>query len=276
MRYGNLAPTKRTWATVAAASVLTVVLSSVSGLGSSSTATGAALDKAPVGDSLVGADGGVPAFNSGFLHLPVEPAVSAASVTPDGAGYSYLHRGPGTVVVSAPETSGVNEREFFWEETSPEEPDATVCGTFSTGHGIDQQGIVLRLNDANGTIRAITVTRNVIFGDSRAFNFHLWNTSDADQPFTLFGQTILPFLPYAPAVYPLNMCARTVTTTNQAQFVVWTPGQSQPPWGDPNQGGEATIPVGSPSSGREGFFAGHVIGGTSMVLTNLRIDDQPL
>ncbi len=256
--------------------MLTVVLCSVSGLGSSSTATGATPDKASGGDSVVAADGGVLAFNSGFLRSPVESAVSAASVTPDGAGYSYSHPDPGTVVVAAPEESGGNEREFFWEGASPDEPDSTVCGTFLTGHGIDQQGIVLRLNDANGTMKAITVTRNVLFSDSEAFNFHLWNTSDADRPFTLFGQTILTFLPYSPAVYPLNMCARTVTATNQVQFVVWTAGQKQPPWGDPIQGGEATIPVGSPSGGREGFFAGHLIAGTSMVLTDLRIDGQPL
>jgi hypothetical protein len=116
----------------------------------------------------------------------------------------------------------------------------------------------------------------VIYSDFQAFNFHLWNTSDADHPFTLFGQTSLPFLPYAPAVYPLNMCARTVTTTNQVQFVVWKAGQSRPPWGDPIEGGGATIPVGAPSSGRQGFFAGHVIPGTSMVLTDLRIDGKPL
>jgi hypothetical protein len=255
--------------------VLAVVLCSVSGLGSSSTATGATSDKASGGDSFVAAGGGVHAFNSGFRSA-VESDLSTASVTPDGARYSYSHPQPGTVVVAAPQTSGVNEREFFWEGTSPDEPDATVCGTFSTGHGIDQQGIVLRLNDANGTMKAITVTRNVIFSDSQAFNFHLWNTSDADHPFTLFGQTILPFLPFSPAVYPLNMCARTVTATNQTQFVVWTAGQKQPPWGDPVQGGEATIPVGSPSIGREGFFAGHLIAGTNMVLTDLSIDGQPL
>jgi hypothetical protein len=253
-----------------------VVSCSVSGLGSSPTATGAAPDKVSGGDSFVAAGGGVPAFNSGFFRSPVEPPVSAASVTPDGAGYSYSRPGPAAVVVAAPVTSGVNEREFFWEGTSPDEPDSTVCGTFSTGHGIDQQGIVLRLNDANGTVKAITVTRNVIFFDSQAFNFHLWDTNDADHPFTGFGQTILPFLPYAPAVYPLNMCARTVTATNQVQFVVWTVGRHQPPWGDPIQGGEATIPVGSPTSGQEGFFAGHLAAGTSMVLTDLRIDGQPL
>lgn len=276
MRSDNLAPTKWSWGSVAAASALVIVLCSVSGLGWSATATGADAEHTSGGNSLVAADADAFAFNSGFFRPAVEPPLSAVSVTPDGAGYSYWHPGPGAVVVAAPESSGVNEREFFWEGNSPEEPDSTVCETVSTGHGIDQQGIVLRLNDSDGTVQAITVTRNVVFSDFQTFNFHVWNTSNSDHPFTLFGQTILRFLPYAPAVYPLNMCARTVTATNQVQFVVWTAGQSQPPWGDPDQGGEATIPAGSPTSGGEGFFAGHVIAGSNMVLTDLRIDGQLL
>ena len=195
-------------------------------------------------------------------------------VTPDCAAYIYASPGPGTVEVTAPRSSAVNNREFFWSPTGPTGADQTVCATFASGRGADQQGVVLRLDDLpGGRVAGITVTRNVWMGAFDVFNFHVWDTrAGPDRAFVQFGSAVVPTLPVAPAVYPLNLCARTVTASDTAQFVVWTPRQSRPDWGTSTQGGQATIPVGAPASGRAGWFAGHLRPGTSMTYTNLTVD----
>jgi len=195
-------------------------------------------------------------------------------VTPDCSGYEYANPSPGTVVVTAPHSSAANNREFFWSPSSPIGTDLTVCATFISGQGLDQQGVVLRLNAfPDGRVSGITVTRNVWMGAFDVFNYHLWNSeADPRNPFTMFGSTIVSHLPVGPALYPLNMCARTVTTSNRVQFVVWTRGQAIPVWGNTLQGGEAAIPVGAPAAGRGGWFAGHLRPGTSMTYANLSVD----
>jgi len=195
-------------------------------------------------------------------------------VTPDCSGYTYENPRSGTVVVSAPESSGGNNREFFWSPSSLSGSDLTVCAQFANGEGSDQQGIVLRLNTlGNGRVSAISVTRNVWMGAFDVFNFHVWNTlTDPESPFTQFGSTVIWPLPLRRAVYPLNMCARTVTASNSVEFVVWTAREPKPRWGSPTQGGRATIPENAPSAGRGGWFAGHLHPGSSMTYDNLTVD----
>ncbi len=195
-------------------------------------------------------------------------------VTPDCAEYTYASPRPGTVIVTAPRSSAGNNREFFWSPTGPSRPDVTVCATFATGQGFDQQGVVLRLRLlAHGRVSGITVTRNVWASAFDVFNYHVWNTlADPQNPFTQFGSTVIRALPVAPEVYPLHLCARTVTASDVVQFVVWTAGQPKPPWGSASQGGQATIPTDAPASGRGGWFAGHLKPGTSMTYDDLTVD----
>ena len=201
-------------------------------------------------------------------------ATCISRVTPDCSEYSYDHTGPGTVVVSAPPTGASNNREFFWAPSGPERPDLTVCATFASGAGFDQQGVVLRLGLLpHDRVTGVTVTRNVWLGAFDVFNFHTWDTAtDPASPFTMFGSTVVRPLPVAPATYPLHLCARTVPATRLVQFVVWTTGQARPAWGDPVWGGQATLPPGAPASGRGGWFAGHLRPGTSRTYTDLTVD----
>ncbi len=217
---------------------------------------------------------GTRSVSGGGGALPTGSSTCTGRVTPDCTGYSYANPAPGAVVVTAPRSSGGNNREFFWDKSGRVDADATVCATFATGRGIDQQGIVLRLHDApDAGITGITVTRNIWVGVFDVFNFHVWNTEKGPgSPFTQFGSTTISELPVTPAVYPLNMCARAVTTTDEVQFVVWTKGQSRPRWGNQIQGGEARMPAGAPSTGRGGWFAGHLVPGTSMTYRNLSVD----
>jgi hypothetical protein len=202
------------------------------------------------------------------------PSTCISRVTPDCSEYTYSSPRSGTVVVTAPPSSAANNREFFWGPGGLSRPDLTVCATFVNGAGFDQQGIVLRLIPlANGHVSGITVTRNVWLSEFDVFNYHVWNTrTDPQSPFTQFGSTVVRTLPIAPAVYPLHLCARTVTASDTVQFVVWTAGQPRPPWGSTSQGGEAVIPSGAPASGLGGWFAGHLRPGTSMTFSDLTVD----
>jgi hypothetical protein len=258
---------------------------------------------------LVASDGGTFAFNAPFLgsavappDAPAPPPPSAPScaicnvpVTPDGTPYTYtVSNGGGTVTVMASATTGENNREFFWSPYSPYEAYSTVCATFSSGPGIDQQGqpdqqgILLRLNDDGGdNITGITVMRNIIFDDYQIFNFHVWNVADTAAPYEQFGATSLSWIPFAPPLYPLSMCARivpVVSGSSEVQFVVWYPEPTLPSgaanpcqtrptvWGDTTCGGEAALPSNAPEAGQGGFYAGHLVPGTSMTYTNLMVD----
>jgi hypothetical protein len=215
-----------------------------------------------------------PVATAGLHSSQSEERTCTVRATPDCSGYTYVSPSPGTVVVTAPKGSGENNREFFWGRSGRNEADQTVCATFADGGGIDQQGIGLRLNvTATGGTTGITVTRNIWMDTFDVFNFHVWDTgADTNSPFTLFGSKVIPGLPPRPAMYPLRMCARVVAATNTAEFVVWTRGKSQPAWGSMTQGGEATIPAGAPSTGRGGWFVGHLTPGTSMTYRDLTVD----
>ncbi len=115
--------------------------------------------------------------SDGTAALPSGSSTCVNRVTPDCAAYTYASPRPGTVVVTAPRSSAVNNREFFWSPTGPTGADLTVCATFATGTGLDQQGVVLRLNDlADGRVSGISVTRNVWMDAFDVFNFHVWDT----------------------------------------------------------------------------------------------------
>ncbi|MGB7050263.1 MAG: hypothetical protein WBG41_01700 [Acidimicrobiales bacterium] len=198
--------------------------------------------------------------------LVVVCGACTADLTPDGTPYTFTNPSPGEVIVTAAPTAGGNNREAFWSANAPTEPDPVVCATFASGTGLDQQGIVLRREGED----ELTVTRNVIYDDFQTFNFHIWS----GPTYTLFAQFSLTFLPYAPATYPLNICA--TITGDTMEFVVWTAGQTQPPWGSTTQGGSATLPASAPPTGQEGWFAGHIVPGTSSTYTNLTVDGVPL
>lgn len=210
----------------------------------------------------------------GAGDLSSGPPSCTSRVTPDCSRYTYSSPSPGTVVVTAPKTSGGNNREFFWGLRGPIGADMTVCATFASGVGIDQQGVVVRMNTAvGGGVTGISVTRNIWLGAFDVFNFHVWNTAaDPSTPFTQFGSVAVPELPVTPSVYPLSMCVRTVSASDDVQFVVWTKGQTRPRWGSGTQGGEAQIPAGAPATGRGGWFAGHLTPGTTMTYRDLSVD----
>jgi hypothetical protein len=196
-------------------------------------------------------------------------AACNVQVTPDGTAYAYTVPTPGTVVISAPSTTGSNDREFLWSSTGLTESNSTACGTFTMDNATDQPGVAFRVQDLAGVTTGITVTQNIYGYVRNQFNFHTWDTSRSGV-FAEFGSTTINALPEFDIDSGESICAQV--TGNVIQFVVWLPGATQPPWGDPTWGGQATLPTNAPTTGQTGFYAGHVPAGDSMTYTNLTVD----
>lgn len=129
-----------------------------------------------------------------FAAVSLVMPPSHVPVTPDGTPYTYVSHPSGAVTIRAEHKTGGNNRELFWSPSAPAETDSTVCATFVTGQGVDQEGVALRINSTATNTTAITVSRNV-YGNSSstfdAFNFHVWDTSNAANPYTLIGSVDL-------------------------------------------------------------------------------------
>jgi hypothetical protein len=195
-------------------------------------------------------------------------ALRTAVLTVDGPPFVLRVSGVKLTIGAELRDAG-NEREAIWLTGSTAVTDSTECSEWLRGSGLDQQGVVFRLTDSSGTIRAITITRNVYGREFSDFNFHVWtSTGGSVTTLQLFGQTdltgYLPAFP-APAVYPLDFCGRTIG--NLAQFVVWRPGSPRPKWGNAKQGGSARIPSGAPTRGMTGWYVGHVDHGAPTTMT---------
>ena len=211
----------------------------------------------------------------GTVAVAAAPAtglpVTRAVLTPDGTPYVLRHPVRGTYVVrSTPHSGDWNEREVFWPPSATSEANSTSCAEWQRGQGIDQQGAALRITDTNGVVRAITVGRSIYEYNFWLFFFLSWNTAMPGY-FSWFGGVDLSgYLGKGPAVYPLNLCART--SGNVVQFIIWRPGEAPPPWGSTTQGGSATIPATAPASGFTGWYVGHIVRGTSTTFSRTSVD----
>ncbi len=194
-----------------------------------------------------------------------------ALLTPDGDdGYGFTSSSTGLHVAALGTNDGTNLRALFWPSGSPVVADAQSCAIWTSQSGpVVQQGAALRIRRSTGRLRAVTVTKNIVYGISWVFNFHTWDT-DRAQPFQQFGSVEIPGVRHrtSDADLPWNVCARTMGRT--IELKVWTDEMAEPRWGDPTWGGSATIPLGWETAGTTGWFAGHLSPGEHARFDRLR------
>jgi hypothetical protein len=139
-----------------------------------------------------------------------------------------------SVTASAPTSNtGSETRIAFWEQSVPPCAAAESCATWTNDSGIDQEGAVLRLRSVGTGYKAVTVTKNILYGAVYIFNVHVWDTRNSSHPFTQIGQFNLSqtFYPNGTVVpFPWTLCAETVGNT--LRFIAWPSNQAQPAWGD--------------------------------------------
>lgn len=201
------------------------------------------------------------------------PLISAV-LTPDGSATSVITKAGGTVTMAAPATSTPlsNLRKVFWPAGLTARTDEQTCATWAAqSDDREQEGLALRITDISGDVRAITVTKNVIYGVWWDANVHVWD-SQAAQPFTGIAQfdtsaiTITGGTTETP--FPWRACARVQGSV--LTFKLWMPAQGpEPSWTDPSHTWTATIPAGYLGAGQAGWYAGHIPAGGVLEYTRL-------
>jgi hypothetical protein len=182
-----------------------------------------------------------------------------AVMTADGPDQYRFASAPANTAVASLDNAGGNLRQAFWPADNPVVADDESCAIWAEQTGpLVQQGAALRITQDGSRVRAITVTKNIFYGATWIFNFHLWDTA-ASPAFTIIGATNLEAtLVHAGVVTPLpwHFCARVIGA--KVQFKVWTSADLEPAWGDPAHGGSAMLPGGWAYAGKAGWFIGHL------------------
>lgn len=186
-------------------------------------------------------------------------STNRAVLTTDGPNDYRFVSVPANTAVASLDSAGGNLREAFWPADNPVVADNESCAIWGAQTGpLVQQGAALRIAKDGSRLRAITVTKNIFYGATWIFNFHLWDTA-ASAPFTIIAATNLDStLVHAGVVTPLpwRFCARVIDA--KVEFKVWPAAELEPAYGDPTHGGSVMLPPGWVYPGRAGWFIGHL------------------
>jgi hypothetical protein len=208
---------------------------------------------------------------------PTFAPYKSAQLTRDAADTYNLSGNSSSVTISTPPTNiGSNSRAIFWPNTQKKTINEQVCATWQSQNGpVVQQGVALRIKaQANGRVRAITVTKNIFTTNPQVagtwkFNVLLWDTKKAG------GFTIAKSYDLAPvfnpngqvAALPWTMCARVINST--FSFKVWPNTHSTPAWGDSRYGGTIALAKGWSFKGNHGWYIGHLHKNNNARYTNM-------
>ena len=219
----------------------------------------------------------VPAVASaaGAHAAAAAPTYQAATLTPYHSDTIKMTAAAGNVYLAAPSTSSTSSyfREVLWSGGSAMSLNQQSCATWVGESDPNlQEGVALRIVQTPAGIRAITVTKNVIYGVRWIFNVHTWDTTNAAQPYTQVAQfdmskiilndvSRMRFLPW-------TVCLRAVGAT--VTFKIWFPlVMSEPTWTDPNYTRVTTVPAPYGVPGLAGWYVGHVPANAYTQYTNL-------
>lgn len=192
--------------------------------------------------------------------------------TDGGDRYTFSSTAGAMDAAALPTNTSGNLRTLFWPASVPVVADSQTCAVWSSQSGaLVQQGAALRIRESStGRVRAITVTKNIIYGATWIFNFHTWDSARTGV-FQIFGQQRISALVDAAgtvAPLPWNFCARVIGSV--IEFKVWTNTMTEPAWGDPARGGRAIIPAGWETAGTTGWYLGHLEASDTARFDNLR------
>jgi hypothetical protein len=192
-------------------------------------------------------------------------ALRIDALTPDGGDrYDVVIAGD-ELAVSAPASNlGGNLRVALWSDADPVSTDQQAGVTFVSGDHERQPGVALRIRSGGGRVQAVTVTKSVWARSYWMFNVHVMDSA-APEPFRLVASFDLASRLVTDGrlrPYPWRICAEARGAT--LRFLVWSPSEPTPRWGDPTSGGQVTLPPGWDAPGRPGLFAGHLPAGRAL------------
>ena len=197
-------------------------------------------------------------------------------VTPGLVDRYALTAKQGSVTVAAEGKIAVaDDRSFFFAPGAASSTDQQSCASWSSQSPAPsptvplQQGLVLRAATFDGVTKAISVTKNIVYGVNWVFNVHEWNSS-LPIPYVLLHHFDLSSYVIAQAkVRPLpwNACLQVVGS--QLRFELWVSGDPVPAWGDSTHGGDIPLPSSMVFAGTPGYYAGHLTAKSSMTFSQL-------
>ena len=165
-----------------------------------------------------------------------------------------------------------NVRQVFRPTNARVADRQTTCATWLRQSDPSvQQGLAVRIRDAGGRVRAVTLTKNVLFGLGFVFNVLTWDTARDGDPWRTVGQFDLsPVVGQSVdhlAPLPWRVCLRATGRT--VAFKVWLPRQgAEPSWQDSTHVRSARLPRGY-GVGRPGWYVGHLPAGGRVVYEGL-------
>ncbi|NLD78380.1 MAG: hypothetical protein GX643_17135 [Acidimicrobiales bacterium] len=204
-----------------------------------------------------------------------QPAFTFHHLTRDGADGYLTSASKGHLKVSAATTNtGTNTRTLIVPAGQPLSTEQQSCATWEAQTGVNtQQGLALRVrhDDAEGRWRAVTVTKNVMWGANWQFNVLTWDSRQTG--WQMHGSVNLapvfwPDQQLAPL--PWRICARV--EGDLVRVKGWRVGQPEPSWDDPGHSGSVRLPAGWIYPSTAGWYVGHLAPGGSTTMSGLVLD----
>ncbi len=209
-------------------------------------------------------------FDRSSLH-----SMSIHHLTRDGTDGYATTAAPGRFTARAPRTNvGTNTRILFYPGDQPVTTDHQSCATWQSQDGAGvQQGLALRIRHdvAQHRWRAITVTKNVVWGANWQLNVTTWDSHRLG--WQMHGSVNLapvfwPDRELAPL--PWRVCGRV--EGDLVRVKGWRVGTPEPSWTDPVHSGTVRVPADWVYRGKAGWYVGHLAPGQSTVMTDLVLD----
>lgn len=200
---------------------------------------------------------------------PIDAAWGGAQVTAHGDDTLSLVSNTQFGIISiTPSAGNANDgpRNVFWKKAQTTSVNQESCATWAQESTPRiQQGMALRIDTADGRLRAIVLTKNIYPGPTGTFNLYVIDrnySTGLDQGLALTSfNTSAEFRPDG-AMLPLpwRVCARV--QGDQFTFKAWPTTEVEPPYGDGIHGGAYTIPSEWTYAGAAGHYIAHMDSGS--------------
>lgn len=203
------------------------------------------------------------------------PALSFHHLTRDGVDTFASAARPGRLDLWAPpDNQGTNTRMLVYPGSQPVTDNHQACATWESQDGYNaQQGLALRIRHdlPEGRWRALTVTKNVMWGANWQFNVLSW---DSRQPgsWQMWGSVNLAgvFWPGQQLTpLPWRVCARV--EGDLVKVKGWPAGAAEPGWDDAVHTGAVRVPAEWVYPGKAGWYVGHLGPGQRTTMTDLEL-----
>ena len=193
--------------------------------------------------------------------------------------FTYESTNDNGVYMTAPTTnSGINLRQVMWKNTKNGNQsvlNSQTCATWvSESTDMLQEGLALRVfhNDKTGRTKALTLTKNTIFGIHWEFNVLSWDTNRKGDPWVGIKQFNMADIMLNSngqmKPMPWRVCARA--DDNKFSFKIWFPDtMNEPSWHNKTYTRSVTIPRQFMIPGKTGWYIGHIPAGGNATYSDL-------